>query len=196
MRFWKKLLVRATVRIIVLLLASNTSAQQLNKGSLFSDYKACKVGDIITVYIIEFSSATNQAATSTENENRLSLSSDGGKGALKFIPLFGFGAEYGNQYQGEGVTSQRGSLKAKLSAKIVGVDRNGNLRIEGKRVIDVNGSQQVIVLTGSVRPEDITADNIVYSYNIADAKISYKGRGDIHSGHRLGWITRLINWIF
>ena len=62
--------------------------------------------------------------------------------------------------------------------------------------MDVNGDKQTMILTGTIRPQDITADNIVYSYYIADAQISYKGKGPVNQGQRPGWLFRIINWIF
>ena len=164
--------------------------------SLFSDYKAHSVGDLITIYIVEFSSASNSSSANTKNSNQTDVSTSG-SGVLKnFIPIFGFSGKYGNEYKGDGSVTQHGQLKAKLSAKIVDVGSNGLLKIQGKKVLDVNGDKQTTILTGWVRPEDITSDNVVYSYNIADAQISYKGKGVAVSGSKPGWITRIINWIF
>ena len=163
--------------------------------SLFSDYKAHRVGDLVTIYIVEFSSASNSSTANTKNQNQASVSTSG-SGALNFIPVFGFSAKHGNEYTGNGSVTQRGQLKAKLSARIVEVGTNGLLKIQGKKVLDVNGEKQTTVLTGWIRPEDITSDNVVYSYSIADAEISYKGKGIATSGSKPGWVTKIINWIF
>jgi len=188
--------------LIVPLLLGPTVVQAQNSGnaarfrSLFSDYKAHSVGDLVTIYIVEFSSASNSSSANTKNSNQTEVSTSG-SGVLKnFIPIFGFSGKYGNEYKGDGSVTQRGQLKAKLSARIVGVGPNGMLKIQGKKVLDVNGDKQTTVLTGWVRPEDITSENVVYSYNIADAQISYKGKGVAASGSKPGWITRIINWIF
>ncbi len=163
--------------------------------SLFSDYKAHRVGDLVTIYIVEFSSASNSSSANTKNENQASVSGSG-SGALNFIPLFGMNAKYGNEYKGNGMVTQQGQLKAKMSAKIVEATASGMLKIEGNKILDVNGDKQVTVLTGWVRPEDITSENVVYSYNIADAQISYKGKGMSSSAAKPGWVTRIVNWIF
>ncbi len=164
--------------------------------SLFADYKAHQVGDIVTIYIVEFSTASNSAASKTDNSNKSSLSSGGGSGALRFLPLFGADLKYGNSFEGKGETTQHGQLKAKMSAKIVERASSGILKIEGKKVVEINGDKQITVLTGWVRPEDVTTDNVVYSYNIADAQISYKGKGVVNAAQKPGWITKIINWIF
>lgn len=175
---------------------AETAAQKMGAGSLFSDYKAFQVGDIVTIYIVEFSTGSNETKTGTEKETRFSLESSGGSGALKFIPLFGADASDRSKFQGQGATSSKGVLKAKMSARIVKVLDNGNLVIEGTREVQINNEKQVTVLSGIVRPEDITADNVVYSYNIADAKITYKGKGAVSRGSGPSLITRLLNWVF
>jgi len=172
------------------------SFSQVHSQSLFADYKAHGVGDIVTIYIVEFSTASNTASSKTDNSNKSGLTSGGGTGALKFLPLFGADLSYGNTFSGKGETSQRGQLKAKMSAKIVGQSPNGSLKIEGKKVVEINGDKQITVLTGWIRPEDISTDNVVYSYNIADAQISYQGKGVVNAAQKPGWITKLINWVF
>ncbi len=172
------------------------SIPQAYGQSLFADYKAHGVGDIVTIYIVEFSTASNTASSKTDNTNKSGLSSGGGTGAMNFLPLFGADLSYGNKFDGKGETSQRGQLKAKMSAEIVKQSQNGSLKIEGKKVIEINGDKQITVLTGWIRPEDISTDNVVYSYNISDAQISYQGKGVVNAAQKPGWITKLINWVF
>lgn len=187
---------RRVLEVALLALISGTAAaQNLATNSIFSDYKAHRVGDIITIHIIEFASGSNEARTSTDKQSVASAKGEG-SGALKFIPLFGLEASDNLQFSGEGETTRRGVLRAKMSAIIKGIDRNGNLVIEGSREVEVNNEKQMTTLTGLVRPEDITADNVVYSYNIADARIHYKGRGALSTTSRAGIFTRLLNWIF
>jgi len=184
--------------IISFFFTFNAFSQTESSGrfnSLFSDYKAHKEGDILTIYIMEFSSGSNSSSTNTKNENNLSVASSS-SGALDFIPLFGIGSKHGNEYKGDGKVSQNGQLRAKMSARIVDVTQSGNVKIEGKKVVEINGDKQTTVLTGWVRPEDITSENVVYSYNIANAEIQYKGKGVTNTSSKPGWVTRLINWIF
>ncbi|MDZ7373225.1 MAG: flagellar basal body L-ring protein FlgH [candidate division KSB1 bacterium] len=172
------------------------AAQKLGTGSLFSDYKAFRVGDVVTIYIVEFASGTNETKTGTGKETEISLESSGGTGALKFLPMFGAGANARSKFDGKGSTSTTGVLRAKISARVVQVLDNGNLVIEGSREVQVNNEKQVTILSGVVRPEDITADNVVYSYNIADAKITYRGKGVVSGGSNPSLITRILNWVF
>jgi flagellar L-ring protein precursor FlgH len=163
--------------------------------SMFSDPKARKVGDILTVEIIEFSTAQSQARTQTDNEHQSDLSNQA-TGALDFLPLFNLNADVHNQYNGQGTTSRQGNLRAKITATVVGIDDTGNLIIEGTRTVNINGERQLTTLRGTVRPQDVTADNIVYSYNISNAQITYSGKGMVQDAQKPGILTRIINWIF
>jgi len=87
-------------------------------------------------------------------------------------------------------------LRGKMSAQIVDILPNGNLKIEGKRTVEINGEEQTTILTGVVRPRDILSDNTVYSYLIADASISYRGRGMVNDAAKPGILSRFINWLF
>ena len=164
-------------------------------ASMFSDPKARKVGDILTVEIIEFSTAQSQASTETDNQHQTDLSNQA-TGALDFLPMFNLGTGVSNQYSGEGTTSRQGNLRAKITATVVGIDDTGNLIIEGSRTVSINGERQLTTLRGTVRPQDVTANNIVYSYNISNAQITYSGKGLVQDAQKPGILTRIINWIF
>ncbi|HFE65145.1 MAG TPA: hypothetical protein ENK14_12145 [Caldithrix sp.] len=101
-----------------------------------------------------------------------------------------------NDFRGDARTSKRGMLKAKIAARIVGINEAGDYIIEGKRVIEINNETETYILSGAVRPEDIMADNTVYSYNIYDAHIVYKGKGEVSRAQKAGFLTRLLQWIF
>jgi len=163
--------------------------------SLFADQKANRVGDAVTILVVETSSATNGAQTSTSRSSNLSLSSTGKVGTSN-LPEIGLGVGTGNDFKGEGTTSTNGSVQAKLSARVDSVLGNGNLLINGNRTIIVNGEEQTIRLSGIVRPSDIQADNSVYSYNISDARIVFQGNGIVTEAQGPGWITKFLHWIF
>jgi flagellar L-ring protein precursor FlgH len=163
--------------------------------SLFADQKATRVGDAVTILVVEASSATNGAQTSTSRASNLSLSSSGTVGSSN-LPEVGLGVGTGNGFKGEGATSTNGSVRAKLSARVDSVLANGNLLINGNRTIIVNGEEQTITLSGCVRPSDIQADNSVYSYSISEARIVIRGNGVVSEAQGPGWITKFLHWIF
>jgi flagellar L-ring protein precursor FlgH len=162
--------------------------------SLFSDQKANRQGDAVTILIVEISSASNDAKTSSSRESNLSLS-----GSMKTSNSPGTevsgGLGLGNQFKGEGATASRGSIRAKISARVDSVLTNGNLVVNGNRTITVNGEEQTIKISGIVRPSDIQADNSVYSFNISDAVIVFEGSGIVSRAQGPGWFTKLLHWL-
>ncbi|WP_140944085.1 flagellar basal body L-ring protein FlgH [Candidatus Thermokryptus mobilis] len=173
----------------------NLKSQEVIQRSIFSDHKAFKVGDVITIIVIEVSSAENNIKRSTSRSGNIN-GSVSGSGALSFIPESGFSIGTENEFKGQGSTSSRGAVKAKISAKVVGIDSAGNLVIEGKRKVSINGDAQIIRIKGVVRPSDVNWDNSVFSYNIANAEIEFSGKGMTYRNQSPSWITRLLHWLF
>lgn len=174
----------------------NAQAQRLSSSpSLFADVRAHRVGDIITIHIVEFSQGSNETSSRTAKESKVGASNSA-SGALKFLPLVGFEAKNNVDFTGRGNTNRTGVLRAKMTARIKSIDENGNYVIEGLREVVINHDKMLMKLTGVIRPEDISSDNIVVSYQIADAKISYKGKGQTDASQKPGWITRIFNWLF
>jgi flagellar L-ring protein precursor FlgH len=164
--------------------------------SLFSDIKAHKVGDVLTILVSEQNRATNQVETKTEKSTQISTSGGPGIGSLDFIPMFGGSADNSNKFDGKGENLRSGTIRARITVTVVSVKENGDLLIEGHRIIGINGDEESIYVSGTVRTKDITPDNTIESYLIGDAEISYNGKGNATSASRPGFFTRLINWIF
>jgi flagellar L-ring protein precursor FlgH len=167
-----------------------------NSRSIFTDIKAHKVGDLVTVLIVEDARATNTAKAVTKKDNKTDINGGPGAGALDFIPLWGLSAENKNEYNGEGQLEKAGSIRAKMTVKVTSINDNGDMVIEGNRTMLVNADKEALYLQGTVRSRDISPSNTIYSYQIADAQVSFKGKGQTDTGTRPGYITRLINWIF
>ena len=183
---------------IIFLFVVTLSAQDMRRNSfnsLFSDEKANRIGDAITIVVIESSQATNDARTATSRESDIGGSFAGN---MMGEPLPGGDIELGtkNDFDGRGATSSSGSFKTKISATIDSVFSNGNMRISGKRKISINGEEQIIIIKGIVRTSDIQADNSVLSYNISEAEIVLEGSGMIDRAQSPGWITKIFHWLF
>lgn len=164
--------------------------------SLFTDVKACKVGDILTVLIFEQNQGSSKAETKTEKSTTAQMKGGPGVGPLDFIPLFSLDGNNSNSYDGKGENTRNGSLRAKMSVTVIARKENGDLIIQGSRTLGISGDRETLTLTGVVRQKDITRDNTIDSYLIADAEISYTGKGSANTGSRPGFFTRLINWMF
>lgn len=187
-------------------------------ADLFMDRKARRVGDIVTIEIVESSSASNKATTETDRESSLSAGVEKFFGIedryldsnhpdfkqfRDFNPFAAAGeasvkGSMSSDFEGNGITSRSGDVKATLTARVVEVLPSGNLRIIGSREVTVNHEQQIITLYGMIRPRDISADNVILSSSIADARIAYSGSGIINDRQRPGWISNILNnvWPF
>lgn len=160
-------------------------------GSLFADHSGRAVGDIVTVLIVESSTASKATLTKTNTSAQHSASS---VDKLDFFGMWGLDAD--NKSVGEGSTARRGDLQARITVAITDVAENGLLSVEGNRSVQVNGEEEKIILRGTLRPEDIQADNTVYSTYLANASIEYTGEGVLASAERPGFVTRFFNWLF
>ena len=164
--------------------------------SLFTDIKAHKIGDILTVLIYEQNQATNKVESKTEKSTDASASGGPGVGTFDFFPMFGADYKHSTYYDGKGEKLRNGTLKAKMSVTVIEVKASGDLIIEGSRTIGLSGDKETLYLTGVVRQKDISPENTIDSYLIADAEIHYNGKGTATTGSRPGIFTRILNWIF
>jgi flagellar L-ring protein FlgH len=165
-------------------------------NSLFTDIKAHKVGDILTVLIYENSNATSQAETKTQKDGKFSTDGGPGIGSLDFIPLFGASGENKSSFNGKGENLRNQSLRAKMSVTVISVKDNGDLIVKGTRTVGISKDKETMTLSGVVRQKDVTAGNTVDSYLIADAEITYTGKGAANNSSRPGFIMRFLNWLF
>jgi flagellar L-ring protein precursor FlgH len=171
----------------------------------FVDVRAHFPGDLLTVVVAEQSKGSKDATTDTSAESSISASVEDFFGipaaAVKILPK-GFNPESvvkastARSSTGQGETKRNGSLTASITVRVVAVDQAGNLRVQGDKVITVNREEQYIVLTGTVRPEDIAADNSVLSSRLADAHIDYYGKGTVGDKQRTPLVHRLFDWIW
>ena len=187
------------ILLVLLLLPFGLKLKSQDFGqaqSLFTDIKAHRVGDILTVLIYEQSSATQQVESKNEKTTEADTKGGPGIGSLDFIPLFGASAESKYKHDGKGENLRRGNLRARMSVTVVGVKDNGDLIIKGSRVVGISKDKESLELSGVVRSRDIKPDNSIESYLIADAEIHYTGKGNASTAARPGFFSRLISWLF
>jgi flagellar L-ring protein precursor FlgH len=176
--------------------------------SLFPDIKARRVGDTVTVRVVEDPEAELNANTKTSRSSSIEasklkflgymkalaeknprLAQDPGTDDLIFAAL-------SMKHDGKGSTDRDGHVKAYISAVVEKVLFNGNLYISGQREIRVNNETQYITLSGVVRPKDISSSNEVSSTFIADARITYSGIGPVADKQRVGWLGRVLDYVW
>jgi flagellar L-ring protein precursor FlgH len=189
----------AFILLILLLLpfALKVRGQDFGRNqSLFADIKAHRVGDILTVLIYENSRASQQVENKNEKTSKADTKGGPGIGSLDFIPLFGAAAESKYSHDGKGENLRQGDLKARMSVTVVAVRDNGDLVIQGSRVVGISKDKETLTLSGVVRRQDVKPDNSVESYLIADAEINYTGKGNASTAARPGFFSRLLSWLF
>lgn len=160
--------------------------------SLVTNMKAHRVGDVITIIVTE--SSTANAVARTDANSKTEISGGPGIGFLDLIRSWGLDSE--TKYKGDGRTVRTGDLKAEITARIVEELHNGDYRLAGTRMVDINGERQLIEITGICRARDINPDNTILSTFVADAKIAYTGSGLVNAASEPGLLTKLFNWLF
>jgi len=182
------------------------------EGSLFTDYgtilyvdnQARRVGDTITIDIVENASSKVTADTDTSRASSIdaSISNLGGlevwlDDQTKYLDLQNLlKASLANSHSGKGETNREGSVTATIGARVTAVLPNGNLQLYGYRETKVNNETQFIVVSGIVRPDDIGPLNRINSTYLADAKIAFYGKGVVADKQRAGWLTRAVDFVW
>jgi len=169
---------------------------------LFTDHKARRINDIVTIKIVEESTAKKDAETKVDRTSSIGAGLDSFFGLENRVarsnPDINMGSliagKTATSFDGVGETTRSGKLVATLTAVVVDVQTNGNLIIKGKRLIKVNNEEQIMILSGIVRPRDIGTDNSVLSTQIADARIEYTGVGSLGDKQKPGWFSRALDY--
>lgn len=169
---------------------------QAGRGmSLFVDHRAMQVGDIVTINLVERTDASKQSTTSTGKENSFSMPGTsmllGGPVTLKGRNLLDNKISSEQEFKGQGASSQSNRLSGSITVTVSEVQANGNLRVQGEKWVTLNQGEEFIRLAGTIRPVDIAPDNSVPSWKVADARITYSGKGTLNDANAMGWLGRL-----
>lgn len=182
---------RLIVAALVLVLTAEVSAENLYRAdeyrALTADRRAQRVGDVLTVLVMENSSASASAGTKTDRAVDASIKMT----SPSHQRAYGVGID--DNFDGNGKIARTGRLLAQLSVVVMAVEPNGDLRVKGEQLLELNGEKQTINLEGRVRTVDIGEGNTVPSNRLAEAKITYVGDGVLADNQSKGWLTRLIS---
>jgi flagellar L-ring protein precursor FlgH len=180
--------------------------EENGRAYLYEDLRAMRVGDVLTIKIVEKHKGSKSADTAAQRESTIDNSLAGsGMGYLGIPGLrisdearrgFGIDASSKNKFSGKGATSREGTLTGTISVIVTEVLPNGDLRIEGRRDVTVNSEKQLMTIAGIVRRVDVDTKNTVLSSAIADAKIEYSGLGVLDDVQRPGWLVRILDWVY
>ncbi|WP_299074858.1 flagellar basal body L-ring protein FlgH [uncultured Paraglaciecola sp.] len=161
-------------------------------NSLYSDVKARRVGDIITVNLLENTRATKSAGTSTSKATDVEVNPIVGLGGNNVnigSEAIQLGVGTSNEFAGDASTNQSNNLVGNISVTVVQVLANQNLLVRGEKWLTLNNGDEYIRLTGVVRPADVSPTNEIESTKIANARIQYSGTGSFATSHQEGWLS-------
>ncbi len=177
------------------------TADNMWAAGLFSDLRARRVNDLVTVRVVENITASGSADSALDKKSNAAASVTKLFGAETKFPgwldptsLAALGTNTG--FTGSGATNRAGSLSAVITARVVEVLPNNDLVLEGIREVDINGDRQFIVLTGIVRAADVGPGNVVPSTAVGQMQIRYFGKGLIKDNLKPGWLVRALNMVF
>ncbi len=168
-------------------------------NTIFADNKARSINDIVTINFDENVAGTNNATTNT---SRTTANTAGLAGitqanpSLQILSKYELGGSSTNSLKGDGATNRNATLTGKITARVMRILPNGNMAIEGRRQLTVNAEDQYIIISGIIRPDDITSENLIASSNISEARIYYTGKGVVDDKMRPGWLTRVVDWVW
>ena len=164
-------------------------------NSIYSDIKAHRVGDLITVQLVESTSANKNANSQQSKDSSLGL--DALKVGGQTVNVDGYDTSIAmggnNSFKGQSKSAQSNSLQGNISVSVVKVLPNGNLMVRGEKWVMLNNGNEYIRVTGVVRSEDVNADNTVLSQRVGNARIQYGGTGDFANSQERGWLAQFFN---
>ena len=158
--------------------------------SLFEDAKARNVGDLLTIQLVEATTAQKSAQTDSSKNDNATL---GNIGIFGHVVHTNSSISSARGFAGKGDSSQSNSLQGSITVAVVRRYANGDLLVTGQKEIQINQGTEYVKLEGVIRPADIAPDNSVSSERVANARISYTGHGQLNDANEQGWLTRFFS---
>ena len=162
---------------------------------LTSGARAAQVGDIITIQLVESTQASKSTAANTKREGEIGLTPPSTGLFSKLFSPSDIGASGAQGFKGSGAASQSNSLSGEITVTVAQLYPNGVMLVKGQKALTLNRGDEFIQISGLVRQADVTPDNRVPSTRVADAKITYTGKGEIARASRQGWLSRFFSAI-
>jgi flagellar L-ring protein precursor FlgH len=166
---------------------------------LFADLKARRVGDVLTIRLAESTNASKSATTKTAKTTAVANTGPtvfGKTITAGGVPIFQTALNGSDSFDGSGASTQGNSFTGSLTVTVMDVQANGNLVVQGDKTLRLNQGDEFVHLSGVIRRADIASDNTVSSDKVADAHISFSGKGVIDASNRMGWLARFFNSAF
>lgn len=162
---------------------------------LFSDSKAHRVGDVITIVLNERTVSQKSSNVSIAKESDNSLNAGPVLGTLPTYKNLSLDTDISQNrdFSGESDADQSNRLEGNITVTVAEVLANGNLIVRGEKWMTLNRGDEYIRISGIVRPDDVTPENTVLSNRLANARISYSGTGDLANSNQMGWLSQFFN---
>lgn len=177
--------------------ANGSLFQSNHEISLFENPIARRVGDVLTIKLVESTTASKESSTSTAKATNGSL----GAGTTVFgAPItvggnnvLSAGISNSTDFSGSGSSEQSNSLIGDITVTVAKRYGNGNLLVRGQKWITINQGREFVKIQGIVRQVDVQSDNTVVSTRVADASIAYGGQGALANANAKGWLARFFD---
>jgi flagellar L-ring protein precursor FlgH len=163
---------------------------------LFENAVARNVGDILTIVLVESTDASKSSSTTTKKASKADLPGPTIAGrpiTVKGTEILSAGMGNETSFNGEGASRQSNSLDGQVTVSVVRRLPNGNLLIRGEKLITINQGREFLQLQGIVRSIDILPDNTISSTKVANALITYSGKGAVANASAPGLLARFFN---
>lgn len=174
--------------------ANGSLYQERYSLGLYTDQQATRVGDIITVIFDEQYRAKKSAGAKANKDSSQNTNIKGVFGGVPQIGGANLGVNTSNKqkFNGKGEANRTNSLTGRISVTVADILPNGVLRIRGEKWLTLSEGDEYIRISGLVRPQDISPINTVSSSNVADARISFGGKGALSNSNKQGWFGRMM----
>jgi flagellar L-ring protein FlgH len=159
---------------------------------LTSGARASMVGDVLTIALVERTAASKSTSQTTDRNGSIGLTPPS-TGPFSLFNPSDIGASGTNAFKGQGQAAQSNALSGEISVTIAAVYPNGTMLVRGQKLVTLNRGDEFIQVSGLIREADIGSDNRVLSTRIADARISYTGKGEMARASRQGWLQRFFS---
>ncbi len=189
----------APIQVVVAPQAQGTGGSLYRSGpglNLYSDRRARDVGDLLTINLVENTTAQTTAATSVDKSSDIAMAAPNIAGApltYKGRDLLSATMSGDRGFSGNGNSAQSNKLQGSITVTVIQRLPNGNLVVQGQKNMRLNQGDEMVQIQGIVRAADINPDNSVPSSRVADARIAFGGRGAIAQSNSMGWLGRFFN---
>jgi flagellar L-ring protein precursor FlgH len=174
---------------------ANGAIFQIANGysALTNGARAAMVGDIVTITLVEKTQAVKANSASTDRSGNIGVTPPTTGPISKLFKAADTSVGAAGTFAGKGAASQSNQLDGQISVTVVQVFPNSTMLVRGEKLLTLNRGEENINISGIIRIADIGPDNVVLSTRVADARITYSGKGEIARASSQGWLGRFFS---